>query len=140
MMYRLKTTIVSGPSKLDLIMALAGCNPPKNSHNEPFLVEFQIGSKEDSVVKSDGTVDNECVSWRKERIVTRITGIQYESSSPDSFNITGIITQRYLNEHSKKAVPDVNFEGYYNTKDREGVFGLALPKSNQDSPESVEEW
>lgn len=138
MIYHLKATITNGPSRMDLFMALAGCYPPKDSKNEPYLVEFAVDSAEESVTNSNGEIDNECISWRGEHLVARITGIQYESSLSESFNITGIITQRYLNSCFKKRVDSVSFTGYYNTKNREGSFKLALLKEDGQSP--TEEW
>lgn len=114
MVYRndIKATIVDGPSKMDLMVALFYAYDQRRG---PFSVTFYL--------KPENPLD-EAIQWntpigaKGTPMKAQIIGVTCEDGTGESFNIDGFLDPCGLS----KPVYSDNFTGYYSTKDRKGTI------------------
>lgn len=112
MVYRkdVRATIVDGPSKMDLLVALFYAYDQRRG---PFFVTFYVQSDD-----LDQGRNIELLGVKGTPIKAKIVGISHEDGTGDSYIIKG-----YLDPYGcSKPDFSTKFEGYYSTKNRTGTL------------------
>jgi len=109
--HEVKPLVTNGPSKMDLVTALAYAY---GKDRQPFWVTFEL-SQENLPGNAGAEFWNEMVKRNRGQFQAIISSLEHEDSSGDSFNIAG-----YLGFAPHPKHLDTRFTGYYSTKTRKG--------------------
>ena len=122
MLYKknLKLSVTEGPSKMDLITALAYAFHERS----PFYPGFKV-----SLANARDAKQQELHAFlshdRKDSWLTlRIQGLEHEDGSGDSFIIQGIIMEQ--SAHRRRYYTTHKVNGYYSAKTRKGHFDVEI--------------
>lgn len=124
----LKLNITEGPSKMDLITALAYAFDKRN----PFYVEFET-----RLVDTEDDEQQQLARYLYDRkyghLVVRIQSLEHEDSSGMSFNFKGFVMSR--RPHSKDFITTHSVDGWYSVSAlRKGYLNVKMTLADGKNP------
>lgn len=115
----LKLSVTEGPSKMDLITALAYAFDKRNS----FYVEFKTRLV-DPENEEQQQLSRCLYGCAYGHLVVRIQSIEHEDRSGVSFNFSGSIMAEHPRRRARTATHGV--KGYYSVSERKGTLSIKI--------------